>query len=380
MVARKKKNYRRLSSLESAVVEDKQQVLQRLYTSADSDACFSSAERLYQAARAEDERTTRRDVQHFLRGQRTYTLHRRIVRRFPRLRTVPAGLHTDWQADLADFDALHTANDGYRYLLVCVDVLSRNLFVEPVRTKRSVDMISAFEALLARAGVQPWKIVHDAGLEFTAAAMSRFFKAKEIESLCTFAHPSVHAGVVERANRTIKERIYRYFSERNTTRWVDVVQRIVAAINRSVCRSTGLTPSQVTFANANELRRRLYGSESAVTRPALAVGDYVRIEKRKQEFEKGYLPRFTDELFIITKARVTNPPTYALKDEVGEAVRGWFYGSELCPVRKDASTTYRVERVLKSRRSKRGGTEHFVKWLNRPSIYNAWVHESDFVC
>ncbi|KAH7715381.1 Y26D4A.11 protein [Aphelenchoides avenae] len=247
-------------------------------------------------------------------------------------------------------------------------------------------MISAFERLFKRARVLPWRIVTDQGLEFTAAAVRRYFKEKDVLAHCTYTHPTVHAGVVERANRTIKERLYRYFSERNTTRWVDVVQQVVDAINRSVCRSTGVAPRDVTFANAASLRARLYGNEAGAipknrgTAPSLKVGDYVRIEKNKQVFEKGYLPRFTDELFVVTKVRLTpRPATFALRDESGEPVRGWFYANELCPVRKDANTVYRVERVLKSRKSKRGGVEHFVKWLNRPTIYNAWVHESDFV-
>ncbi|KAL3104899.1 hypothetical protein niasHT_026394 [Heterodera trifolii] len=60
-----------------------------------------------------------------LTSQRTYTLHRQAKRRYRRLPTLAPGLHTEWQADLAIFDRLGKQNRGYKYLLVCIDTLSR---------------------------------------------------------------------------------------------------------------------------------------------------------------------------------------------------------------------------------------------------------------
>ncbi|KAL3080083.1 hypothetical protein niasHT_038409 [Heterodera trifolii] len=58
--------------------------------------------------------------------------------------------------------------------------------------------------------------------------------------------PQFHAGMAERANRSIKERLYRYFTERGTYKWIEVVQDIVKGINYSLNSSIGMRPADVT--------------------------------------------------------------------------------------------------------------------------------------
>ncbi|KAL3095124.1 hypothetical protein niasHT_027943 [Heterodera trifolii] len=141
--------------------------------------------------------------------------------KFPRLKTVPSGLHTDWQCDLCIMDTIKAHNDGYRYILVCIDVLSRKIFTAESESKKSEHMIEAFEKVFKKAGVLPNKLYSDAGLEFQAKRMIEYWKQKDIIKHIMYS-PSLHAGVVERANRTLKERLYKYFSENNTLR----VQRV----------------------------------------------------------------------------------------------------------------------------------------------------------
>ncbi|KAL3101607.1 hypothetical protein niasHT_024880 [Heterodera trifolii] len=86
---------------------------------------------------------------------------------FIKLKTVPGGLHTDWQCDLCIMDALREHNDGFRYILVCIDVLSRKIFTA-AESKKSEHMIVAFEKIFKKAGVLPNKLYSDAGLELQA--------------------------------------------------------------------------------------------------------------------------------------------------------------------------------------------------------------------
>ena len=57
--------------------------------------------------------------------QDTYTLHKPIRRRFKRNRVMVGGIDQQWQMDLADMQSMQKFNDGYRYLLVCIDVFSK---------------------------------------------------------------------------------------------------------------------------------------------------------------------------------------------------------------------------------------------------------------
>ncbi|KAL3095775.1 hypothetical protein niasHT_024071 [Heterodera trifolii] len=303
----------------------KLRLLEFLYKDLSSPVAFTSVEPLLREARKTQPKINRTDVQNYLATQRTYTLHRQAKRRYRRLPTLAPGLHTEWQADLAIFDRLAKQNSGYKYLLVCIDTLSRQVFVEPVKTKTSTNMIIAFGRIFKRSKYIPWKVLTDQGKEFTARAVQHFFRAKDVEHFCMLTSPQFHAGMAERANRSIKERVYRYFTERNTYKWIDVVQDIVRAINHSPNSTIGMCPADVNFKNAEALRQKLHNAAENVVRrqPRYRVGDRVRIEKYKHVFQKGYLPRFTNELFTVTEVHTERSPVvYRLRDDHNEIISG----------------------------------------------------------
>ncbi|KAL3119365.1 hypothetical protein niasHT_006562 [Heterodera trifolii] len=300
-------------------------LLEFLYKDLSSPVAFTSVEPLLREARKSQPKINRTDVQNYLATQRTYTLHRQAKRRYRRLPTLAPGLHTEWQADLAILDRLGKQNRGYSYLLVCIDTLSRQVFVEPVKTKTSTNMIRAFGRIFKRSKYIPWKVLTDQGKEFTARAVQQFFRAKDVEHFCMLTSPQFHAGMAERANRSIKERLYRYFTERNTYKWIDVVQDFVRAINHSPNSSIGMRPADVNFKNAEALRQKLHDAAENVVRskPKYRVGDRVRIEKYKHVFQKGYLPRFTNELFTVVEVHTERSPVvYRLRDDHNEIISG----------------------------------------------------------
>ncbi|KAL3087856.1 hypothetical protein niasHS_009594 [Heterodera schachtii] len=300
-------------------------LLEFLYKDLSSPVAFTSVEPLLREARKSQPKINRADVQNYLATQRTYTLHRQAKRRYRRLPTLAPGLHTEWQADLAIFDRLVKQNRGYSYLLVCIDTLSRQVFVEPVKTKTSTNMIIAFGRIFKRSKYIPWKVLTDQGKEFTARAVQQFFRTNDVEHFCMLTSPQFHAGMAERANRSIKERLYRYFTERNTYKWIDVVQDLVRAINHSPNSTIGMCPADVNFQNAEALRQKLHNAAENVVRrpPRYRVGDRVRIEKYKHVFQKGYLPRFTNELFTVAEVHTERSPVvYRLRDDHNEIISG----------------------------------------------------------
>ncbi|KAL3113578.1 hypothetical protein niasHT_017134 [Heterodera trifolii] len=359
----------------------KLRLLEFLYKDLSSPVAFTSVEPLLKEARKSQTKINRTDVQNYLATQRTYTLHRQAKRRYRRLPTFAPGLHTEWQADLAIFDRLAKQNRGYSYLLVCIDTLSRQVFVEPVKTKTSVNMIRAFDRIFKKSKYIPWKVLTDQGKEFTARAVQQFFRAKDVEHFCMLTSPQFHAGMAERANRSIKERLYRYFTERNTYKWIDVVQDIVRAINHSPNSTIGLCPADVNFKNAEALRQKLHDAAENVVRrqPRYRVGDRVRIEKYKHVFQKGYLPRFTNELFTVAEVHTERSPVvYRLRDDKNEIISGWFYANDLCKTLEDKQQKmYEIEKILKKK--KQNGVDYaLVKWKGYSARFNSTV-EQQFV-
>ncbi|KAI1710633.1 integrase core domain-containing protein [Ditylenchus destructor] len=268
-------------------------------------------------------------------------------------------------------------NDGNNYMLVCVDLMSRKMYAEPVKQKSSTYMIPAFEKIFKRAGTYPWSLYTDAGVEFTSRAMVGYFKKYEIEKRTAVSHPVLHATVAERAIRTIKERLYKYFNEKNTVRWVSIIQKIVNAINHSVNRSIGVRPVDVTYQNADELYDRVFKEEENNKKAKYKIGDIVRIDQEKKTFTKGYLPKYSAELFKITEVFAhKNPIVYKICDLNDEPIKGYFYEQEL--VKSDIKSNWTVEKVLNTRKKGRK-TEAYVKWKGFPSSYNRWISQDDLI-
>ncbi|KAL3125138.1 hypothetical protein niasHT_001215 [Heterodera trifolii] len=186
--------------------------------------------------------------------------------------------------------------------------------------------------------------------------------------------PQFHAGMAERANRSIKERLYRYFTERGTYKWIEVVQDIVKGINYSLNSSIGMRPADVNFGNAEELRQKLYNEAKKIPKmnPKFKVGDRVRIEKYKHVFQKGYLPRFTDEIFTVAEVHTERSPVvYRLRDDSNEIIKGWFYSNDLSKILKNKESLYDIEQILKKKRQNGNKTNSFRVRLPRKLKFNS---------
>lgn len=326
------------------------EVLNEIYTSADSPGGFSSVANLLREAKKRDPSITRKKVQDFLESMRTYTLFRGRRERYPRLKTIPICWMSDLQVDLAIFPNLATHNRGYHYLLVGVDVLSRQMFGVPLKTSKKEEMKDAFEKLFKQMPKVPQRVYSDRGKEFTSAYIKAYFKDKEVQKIESLGGV-VKAAVAERAIRTIKGRIYRYFSEKNTHNWVDVLPRVLHAINHTVCRVTKMRPVDVNQDNWKSLWDRLYAPcfEESNKPPRYKVGDHVRIDMFQGKFGRGFYTQMSDEIFTIAKCVPGGPhrPTYyKLVDRKGESIDGVFYDVNLCKTKGYGETTHEYRRCI----------------------------------
>src|SRR5205823_14379364 len=133
-------------------------------------------DKVYGTARKINKGVRLDEVRNFLQGEHTYTLHKPKRHRYQRLKTLPTG-PGEWQCDLAIFDKLAQSNNGYKYLLVCINILTHKIMVSPVRSKRSDDMITAFNRVILKnkAPFPPTRINTDMGLEFEAKKVKEYF-------------------------------------------------------------------------------------------------------------------------------------------------------------------------------------------------------------
>ena len=114
--------------------------------------------------------------------------------------------------------------------------------------------------------------------------------------------------MIERFNRTINEKMFKYFSANNTRTYVDVLDLLVNQYNNTINSSIKLTPNE---ASRKETKIK-FGCKTLT--PKFSIGDNVRITKKKNLFDKGNTQRWTEEVFKISKNQLTIPVTYKITD------------------------------------------------------------------
>ncbi|XP_035225456.1 uncharacterized protein LOC118197988 [Stegodyphus dumicola] len=110
-------------------------------------ASFGGVEALHRAAGG---KVSRKEIQTWLEGIDAYTLHKPIRRKFPTNRVIVYSIDQQWQADLVDVSHLRDHNDGYRYILTCIDILSKYAWAIPLKQKRGEDIVKAFQKIMSQ--------------------------------------------------------------------------------------------------------------------------------------------------------------------------------------------------------------------------------------
>ena len=133
-------------------------------------------------------------------------------------------------------------NDGYRYLLVCIDVFSKYAWLVPLKNKTGPSLVEALKIILT-SGCKPEKIITDQGTEFFNKHFKALLKDEDIELYNTYNETK--SSIVECLIRTLKTRMWRYFTAKKTMRHIDILPDLVYSYNHTVHRSIKMRPTDV---------------------------------------------------------------------------------------------------------------------------------------
>ena len=112
--------------------------------------------------------------------------------------------------------------------------------------------------------------------------------------------------------------------------------------------------------------------EQVSSKPKFKIGDKVRISKYKRNvFDKGYTPNWSEEVFKVDEIQHTNPITYKLKDLRDEDIQGSFYEPELL---KAEQKVFRIDKVIRRDYKKK---QALVKWKGYSDEFNSWIPFKD---
>ncbi|KAL9986813.1 hypothetical protein ACROYT_G001014 [Oculina patagonica] len=182
------------------------------------------------------------------------------------------------------------------------------------------------------------------------------------------------AVVIERFNRTLKNKMYKQFTIQGNTQYLEILPKIVKEYNNTKHSSIKMTPTEASKKkNEGTVYFNLYGDmEPLSAKPKFKVGDKVRISKYKRiVFDKGYTPNWSEEMFVITKIQHTNPITYKIKDLNDEEIKGSFYEPELLKAKQDV---FRIDKVIRRDYKKK---QALVKWKGYNDDFNSWIPMKD---
>lgn len=304
-------------------------------------------------------------------------IHRRVVRKFKRAQVITNGIDDVWAADLVDMNQLSEHNDNWKYILTIIDCFSRFAWAVPLKDKMGSTILKAFQKISVDSGRKPKRLWVDQGKEFINKEMKKWLTTKGITIYHTYGEHK--ASIIERFNRTLKTMMWKRLTEEQSDKWVTMLPELLSKYNTSKHSSLGMSPTDASKKeNEKDLWTYQYSHSldlSAIPATThLKLGDWVRISRIKRTFEKGYTPNWSTEIFQIIGITYTSPPTFTIKDRLGEVVKGSFYEPELQKTK--LNEIFLIEKVLKERKT--GGKKQFlVKWLGYPEKFNSWVNESD---
>ena len=249
-------------------------------------------------------------------------------------------------ADLADMQLLSKYNKGIRFLLCVIDIFSKYAWVVPLKDKKGISIVKAFQSILKQSNKKPNKIWVDKGSEFYNAYFKKWLRDNDLVMYST--HNEGKSVVAERFIRTIKSKIYKYMTSISKNVYVNKLDDIV-----------------------NEYNNTYKDKEINNKDPKYKIGDRVRISKYKNIFAKGYMPNWSEEVFVIKKVENTVPWTYVIDDLNGEEIIGSFYEKEL---QKTSQEEFRIEKVIK-----RKGDKIYVKCEGYNNSFNSWIDKANLV-
>ena len=151
--------------------------LKDIYLDPSHPASFGGPDRLYKIVKKEGKhKISHSQIKRWIQKQESYSLNKGIKRKFQRDRVVVEGIDDQFDIDLASLIYYADENDGYKYLLVVIDIFSRYGWVEPLKDKTAKEIVKAFDKIIQEGRI-PKRLRSDAAKDFTSEQFQKYVKS-----------------------------------------------------------------------------------------------------------------------------------------------------------------------------------------------------------
>ena len=241
---------------------------------------------------------TYNEVKEFVQKQEATQLFKRqkkIKHYFP---IVSKHKYEIMQTDIIDISDIASANEKYNYLLVCIDIVSRLAYVVPMKNKESRTVNEAIEEIIELTA--PITIQCDNGKEFDNHSFKKMMKERGIDIQFIDVGDHKRLGIVDRFVRTLREKINKYMAMFNTTKYIDVLPKIISNYNSSYHSGIKKVPNDVEEDDEDVIKvtNRKY-NKAKLEEIKFNIGDSVRYILNRKQFEKGTLAKWSKTVHKI---------------------------------------------------------------------------------
>jgi len=316
--------------------------LAEIYYNPSSPGGFRGPEALWQEAKLHIPLLKKNQVVDFIRAQKPYTKHQqyRGVKKYRKVYAKRARYLI--QMDLLDFRQYERENDHYNYILCAIDAFTKKLWTFPLLNKSASMVHQAIFVFLTTE--RPEKIQTDQGTEFINATIQHTLDRLDPPIRHYHTWSIKKASIVERVQRTLRNRLGKIWERNGNHRWIDVLAEITKSYNNSVHRSIGMKPNDVGPQHHQLIYKRLYPAPTRAQRRKNAkdakritdrfkVGDHVRMLEYRTVFRKESDQAWSEEVYRIRRVIRSTPITFQIEDYDGDAIKGGFYARELIKVK-----------------------------------------------
>ena len=217
--------------------------------------------------------------------------------------------------------SLSRKNKSIKYLLCVIDLYSKYGFVIPLKNKKGISIVNAFNKIIKQSDKKTNKIWVDQGGEFYNNVFEKWLSDNDINMYSTCNEGN--SVVAQRFIRILKNKLYKHLTATGKNVYYGVLVDVVNKYDNT--KHSTIKLKQMDVKN----NKRVYIDEQNEKDIKFKVGDRVRISRYKNIFAKGYAPNWSSKILIINKINGTVPYTYNLKDLNDEEIIGSFYDKEL---------------------------------------------------
>ena len=358
-----------------------EQYVKDLYYDYSKVGSLSTAENLFKAIVADGNKfnLTLDEVRDYLISNELYTVFHNLpkkIKKFPKFKSKSPDFF--WFSDLAHYEqfAKYNVANGkqYKFLLVCVDSFSRMTFVSKLESASAKDLINGFKEIFSKSNRKCKVLISDRGSNYNSVLFKQFLDKEGIK--LSLLSPPSKASFAEARIKLIGEKLYKLFYLNQDRRWIDKVDGIVKALNRSYHRGLRGYPYKVTKQNADFYMYNQYLPNEKMSKKevkeygkpipfSFSIGDKVRVQAYRSVFTKSFRERYTVEFFTIKKRYYRDVyPIYVIEDLLGTEIQGTYRQEELLRIEVRDDYVYKIESINGSKTMYNKKTKKREKFVN----------------